>query len=406
MSTNNSIPTQKKGRFLELDLLKTFTIIFCMIPVHCWLAHTTLFETTFTEAIDTVLGGILAAPFFMFCMGIGFVFTRRNSPKEIAYRGIKLLTYGALLSWLCSYLPSALAWEDMEDMYEGYRDMGPEFDYVKYTIIQSIPSILTIDILEFAGLAFLLSALLERLHFNDRTIALTSIVLCFIGSLFRTYNIHFENPVANQALCYFVFAGPNSCFPLFTWFIFVAFGRLFGRWYITIEDKSRIFRWIIPIGAILATAYCLAVVMPKDPIFHLYESEEAFYGMTLIDALAIIILSPFYIGVWWLISKVIPESWTPVLSYPSRHINQFYCISWLVIIGLVGYARFYNLVPDNSSLSIDSIIVIAITSIIAVIYNKFLVTKVETFLAKHNWFWIAVVWVLWIGAIIIFNIAS
>ena len=52
----------------------------------------------FEYVVNCILGGPTAAPVFMFCMGIGIVYSRRSQPEIMIKRGISLMILGLLVN--------------------------------------------------------------------------------------------------------------------------------------------------------------------------------------------------------------------------------------------------------------------------------------------------------------------
>ena len=74
------------GRQVDLDLAKAGSIIF-MVFVHCLLladSFNSSFSPIFFHGIDDLLGGPMCAPLFMFCMGVGLVYSR-NAQSDIMW---------------------------------------------------------------------------------------------------------------------------------------------------------------------------------------------------------------------------------------------------------------------------------------------------------------------------------
>ena len=82
------------GRQPELDVAKVAAILYMVVihvyeemsVVNYWVRPDSLFRT-----VLEFLGGPLAAPVFMFAMGVGMVYTRHRSPRAFALRGLRLL---------------------------------------------------------------------------------------------------------------------------------------------------------------------------------------------------------------------------------------------------------------------------------------------------------------------------
>ncbi len=94
--SKKSINTERQT---EIDWLKIFAIFF-MVIIHVYeelsiINHDIMPDSAFRIIIE-FLGGPLAAPVFMFSMGIGMVYTKNASAEAFAKRGIKLLVLGYL----------------------------------------------------------------------------------------------------------------------------------------------------------------------------------------------------------------------------------------------------------------------------------------------------------------------
>ena len=76
------------SRQWELDLARAF-LIFCLGLVHVTIECTT--DEGLCSGIpylfDSIIGGPLGAPMFMFVMGVGLSYTIRNTPKDHFIRG-------------------------------------------------------------------------------------------------------------------------------------------------------------------------------------------------------------------------------------------------------------------------------------------------------------------------------
>lgn len=89
----------------------------------------------------------MGAPVFMFCMGVTLGFSRRQNAAGWLRRGIHLITIGMFLNML-RYFPIA---------YASHATDNPE-------LMKGLALIFNVDILQFAGLAFMLLALCKRLR--------------------------------------------------------------------------------------------------------------------------------------------------------------------------------------------------------------------------------------------------
>ena len=127
------------GRQRELDFVKGIAIIAMVI------CHTVLYMAEVPGHLgyvvaNDVLGGPMAAPMFMICMGIGLCFSHRNTPLEIVRRGVWLFLLGYILNFSRSSLPFAVGYA------LGMGELLSE---------NLVAGLMLVDILQFAGLALI-----------------------------------------------------------------------------------------------------------------------------------------------------------------------------------------------------------------------------------------------------------
>ena len=155
------------GRQIELDIAKGFAILF-MIWVHT--AETFSAEAGLGyELVDNFLGGPFAAPVFMVCMGIGMRYGRKTAAKDFVKRGIGLLLTGLILNIFRYVLP----------MLTVYALSGEKLYLNTFTFLFGV------DILEFAGLAFLFFALAKKLKWKDSVLLIIAAAASVAGSLLK-----------------------------------------------------------------------------------------------------------------------------------------------------------------------------------------------------------------------------
>jgi len=103
------------------------------------------------------------------------------------------------------------------------------------------------DILQFAGLAFMLLALCERLKMSSWWLLVLSIIMNVTGTVLTATGQFTSSYPVNQVLGFFYHTPTCSCFPRLNWLIFVAAGNIMGKVYKESDDIDRIFSFIIPI---------------------------------------------------------------------------------------------------------------------------------------------------------------
>ena len=162
---NKEVVNNKRQR--ELDWAKSFAIV-AMISIHVYEQMSVIdIETMPTGAFRLImefLAGPLAAPLFMFCMGVGIMYSKRNTPKEMVHRGVHLLRNGYLLSFFKGTIPTAIA------IALGFA--------VPWTLADSL---FLVSILQFAGMAFFTIALMKKIKLPLPGMMVVALVLSVLG---------------------------------------------------------------------------------------------------------------------------------------------------------------------------------------------------------------------------------
>lgn len=361
---------KNKGRQHEFDLVKAFTIVL-MIWTHTFESISTCFEPSISAFNAYYRGAIFGASTFMFCMGMGMVYTRSSSPKDYFKRGIKLLFAGILLSI--------------------FREILPE--YITYLLNGDIsviyPSVtcLGVDILQFAGLAFLLMALLRKIGLRYRYILIVS-ALMSIGAWFLE-GVQTGNYAFDQALGFLWGTDTESYFPLMNWFIYVAAGCWFGKLYRHLDNKAAFQKICFPIGLVITAGFLIISFKCDQNIFIQFKEERFLAHRMFPDSVMTILSNVWLISLFYYISLLIPQKALPVLTHPSKHINQYYCISWVIIYGILRLAFFYeNQLSTDLSVILMWLGVLALTIATVIVYNRYLKERMDAFFGKHYAFWV------------------
>jgi len=212
------------GRQLELDVAKAFAVIF-MITVHVFDHMTDMGGEVLPKVVE-FLGCAPAAGVFMFAMGVGMVYTRHNSPKEFAFRGLKLLLMGYILNFFRETLLVLVG--NIFQIENNYQDES------------LFSTLMTVDILQFAGISFLITALLKKLNAKPYQIFAVAIVLHAVGNLCVGL---FENApeTVQYPLGVLLFTNKETAFPGFQWYVYPAVGICFGTLLKHAADKDKFY---------------------------------------------------------------------------------------------------------------------------------------------------------------------
>ena len=266
---SNSLISDRKincSRQAELELLKAYPILF-MIIIHVYknlsVGRIDPTPRTCLEHVLQFLAGPATAPAYMFAMGVGIIYSGNNAPKLLFRRGLRLFLGGYALNAARSGILTALG-----TALTGRFD--PEL--TKYLF-------LNMDILHFAGLALMMSSLLFWIKIKPLTIVGVSLILQLIGR--RLAMLPEMTSDFSYIAGHFYKCTPAGCFPLMQWYIYPAFGILFGTVLRRVSDLKAWYRQLGLCSAVLLLCYVgtLAIFgFDMSPCYSL--ANDAFYNLS------------------------------------------------------------------------------------------------------------------------------
>ena len=316
MFSRNEINT---GRQIEVDIAKAICII-GMVLVHAFE------QLPFVEGsggagefiLMRIGNTIFGATLFMFCMGVGMAYTKKNNPNLIMLRGLTIFIIGLLLNFFRIVLGMLIT-----------NAVHPGFYSTNIIIIELLQN----DILYFAGLAMMLFGLLKKLKIPGWGILLISVVMSILGTIFKGYDFH--NVYGNLIAGWFI--GTNypgiqfdttSFFPLLNWFILVAAGYCFAWILKRVEKKGRFYMVFSSISAVLIGLYIGLCIGPKVGFFQ--DDFRCTYHIATYDALISLCGAVFAFGLYYGLSHILPKIVLKGATTLSKYINTVYCIQWVV----------------------------------------------------------------------------
>ena len=369
------------GRQLEFDLAKAVTILL-MIWTHVFETISNYFEPSLSHINAYVRGNMFGAVTFMFCMGIGMSYTRHNSSREFLNRGFQILTIGLILIIV--------------------RDMMSWFlSIALFSRPQSLAFLalgVSNDILPFAGYAYMLVALLKHAKFGKWSILAIAVVMSILGTFLR--GVQTDVYGIDQILGIFWGTYSECYFPLFNWFIFVAAGQCFGEIYQHLQNPKKFHIVSLGLGIILCAAYLFVSFKVEQNVFTALVSEIGLAHRPFQDAIVCIALNVSLISLFYFIAKVLPKKVMPVLTHPSKHINQYYCISWVLIF--YSYILVFRKIVLTNDIQVLSawLGVLVLTILIVIVWSRYLKEKTEAFFARRRVFWTVLVYAICIGGFV------
>lgn len=303
------------GRQLEFDVAKTIAVLFMAI-IHVFDNMAAVGNGTQNSLYQNFLrflGAPMAAPMFMFALGVGIVYTRHSKPKEFAIRGLKLIAMGYALNFFRETLLMILANAfKVETVYEKAL----------------IDTIGTIDILQFAGITFLIVALFKKLKLTNWAMLLTTILLQGFGTLF--IGCFDTAPKAVQYLLGLLFyTNEYVVFPALLWHVYPVAGICFGGVLQEVSDKKTFYTRIfigstVTLFASSITTLALGYDL-KDYFIGAYFTQNLFSTIWILSIVGI------SVSAYFLISTVVKGKVAAFVKYVSTNLNTIYIAHWLLI---------------------------------------------------------------------------
>jgi len=162
--------TNQNNRLLSIDLARGLAVFF-MIAVHTLevFASPEVKNSLFGQIIE-FLGGPPAAPVFMTLMGFSFLYSRRSDLKPKLWRGFKIFLSGYILNVLRGVIPFKLSYYFEMDVLNNF----PLYKLNEYTLLAIV------DILQFAGIAIMIMAIIQGLKINKFIILFSALLIMII----------------------------------------------------------------------------------------------------------------------------------------------------------------------------------------------------------------------------------
>ncbi len=294
------------GRQFEFDVLKTY-LLFAMVCTHVIGRFSPWPLSTINDVLYYLIGGPYGAPGFMICMGIGAVYTKKKCTADFLQRGIKFLAIGFLLPiFTYGIIPFLLS--------------------TPFTFSELRAMVLTVDIMYFAGLAFLLIGFLKMARLTNQQILMVAIAMSSLATV-----IDFSE-ITNSKLCailnLFFWVDGRSCFPLFGWFIFPAFGQVLGDLWKHCNDKKTFYLSVSPIAFGVASVYMISSYILK--IGPGYDDDH-YYGMMVLDAIMCLILHVGMFGIGYFVTLPLKETARRAIKRISSNVNNIYCLHYALL---------------------------------------------------------------------------
>lgn len=231
-----------KGRWFVLDVIKTVAVFF-MILAHVGVMYgdsSVLQESTLTKVLVFVGEGI-GAPAFIFSMGVAIVLGRQKETSKIISRGVLLFVIGYVLNFLKFY-PTIEIFEIFPEALFKETDRVNDIDGL-------ISFLLIADILQFAGIAYVICSLLYKFCSTKIRIVSFLLVIPFISLAPILYS---EEYASSNYILQMIYGNNHQVyFPIFPWLGFTFLGMGVGDIYKkNIKAFAAVVKYLLLMGVI------------------------------------------------------------------------------------------------------------------------------------------------------------
>lgn len=305
------------GRQKEFDYVKLFAIAF-MVLIHMWEDCTNInlnvLPKGFLNNLLQFLAGPLAAPMFMTAMGIGIPYSRHCTPKDFLKRGIHIFILAYVLNFFRDALP-----------YTIFASIHHDF-----SIYEFLYELLNGDILQFAGLSFMLIALFMQLNISVPAMNSIALFMQLIG--FYLSNNYPVDTNIKYVLGLF-YKTDGMCFPFFQWFIYPCFGILLATYLRHIVDKDVIYKALLIICGTLLTIYAASLQINGYNVQYIYSlAKDDFYNQDFLKTLFILLAIIVEISiVHFIFCQSEHAKLDNLAGFAGKHLNTIYIVQWLLV---------------------------------------------------------------------------
>lgn len=305
-------------RQFEVDCVKVLAIIF-MVIIH-------VYEEISTVNIDALpegffhnflqfMAGPLAAPMFMFAMGLGTIYTSKRSPEEIMKRGLKIFIASYILNIARSVIPYLI----------GVKVFGTPYDQSLL-----IYELFNIDILQFAGLSLIAIGFFKKLGLSLEFVGIIAVLLLIISPILSDVVPHEGNINYFYGLFFYTFYA--SYFPFTLWFIYPVAGMLFAKYLKHINDLDKFYKGVLYVSVIVIIGSIFGFKYYGFDIRTFYTiAQDIYYRQTFVSFLFTLSCVLCELSIFHFI-RIKPNSKIEkVVKYISTNLTNIYYIQWLFV---------------------------------------------------------------------------
>lgn len=235
-----------------------------------------------------------------------------------------------------------------------------------------IGGLLCVDILPFAGMAFLTVGVMKK-------IKLSAIQICETAFLLQAFGIwstrfHMQSGIVQNLLGLLVPTGKWTSFPLTLWLVYPSLGMVFGELLMKCSDKKKWYRKLMKYSVAFFTAFTAGLLYAGYEIRNIYAlCNDSYYHHTIIAVLWITSIIITFLGsCYYLFGKTESTLIGSFIRYCSVNLNTIYIIQWIIIAYSVATGILLGIEKTRSPLIIilGGVIVTAVSIVISFPFVK------------------------------------
>lgn len=324
--------TTVHGRLRWLDLARGLAVVF-MICQHVQIMFAAdAGEGTFIGELFLLLGTAPAAPVFMVAMGFLFGAGRADVGRGVL-RGIELFLLGYLLDFLRFTVPLLLA---------GTAAAPEQTAALTAELGGPWQALLTVDILQLAGLSLVILALLRPVLRDPRLVTLLALAVFALSPLLWDSP---GGPVTDPLWG----RGELVAFPLFPWLGYPLLGLAFAQAVGRATDEHRLMLRTTVWGAFTG-AVGLALVLTVPFSGAVFAFGDYFHSGLPVHLAIVGFVFLWLPALWWLTTRLPDNALFRYFTSLSRLLTPVYIIQWVIIGWSAIVFGVYDLAPWTAAL--------------------------------------------------------
>jgi len=245
-------------------------------------------------------------------MGIGIVYSRKNTPATLLKRGVIIFCIGYILNLFRGVMPNGFQ----------YFVLG-----TNASIELAVDNLIYVDIFQFSGLAMIFFSFVKKVKMNS--VVLVLFMILFAGLNYYLSDV-FVTSIITKALTGLIWGSNEfSFFPFLTWIFYPIVGYLFGGMLLRVQSKNKFYGVVLSINTALV-ALILAGIYYMD-YSNLLISESAYYHHQIIENILATCFVFAWISIIYYLRKVFEVLGGKALIRWSNNVSEIYFIHWIFI---------------------------------------------------------------------------